>query len=224
MKSKVKLHIKKTKKGLIIVKEHDRTNSSTKLQSFFDNEKKQTVDFYKQHKNQKINESILAAHKRAQNQRTIDFTTKAFKLDRDNPKHKSVVDKIQVKLNKVNDKLFKPENVIKNNNGKIKGIKVLKGDRTKSEYKGFGYFGNGEAIDSMVKNEYSIKVNDRYYNQQIIDDKNWGETLKRKDLKVLMVNGDDKFSILHINNGKMETENLSGNKKDMFKIIKRGLK
>jgi hypothetical protein len=223
MKTKVKFHTKKTKKGLIIVKEHDRTNSSTKLQDFFDNEKKQTIDFYKQHKNQKVNESILAAHKQAQKQRTIDFTTKAFKLNTEHQKHKSVVDKIQIKLNKVNDKLFKPENIIKNNNGRIKGIKTIKPNKSKSTYKGFGYFGNGEAIDSMIKNEYSIKTNDRFYNQQIVEDKNWGETLKRKDLKIIMVNGDDKFSILHIDNGKMKTTNINGTKKDIFKIIKRGL-
>jgi hypothetical protein len=218
MKTKVKLHTKKTKTGLVFVKEHDRNNQLTKLNDFIKNEKKHISKFYKEHKDKKINETVLASHKTNQKQRVADFTTSNFNINLDSQKHKSIATKIYTKLDNINNKLFKPENIIKLKNGNI-----VKKDLSKSNYKGFGYFGNGTKVDNLIKDYYDIKPGDTFYNQQIHIDKNWGETLKRKDLQTIQVLSDNKSLIHTIKNGQLKTKELYMNKKDIFKIIKRGL-
>lgn len=102
-------------------------------------------------------------------------------------------------------------------------MKVKENKLVKSKWR-YGYFSGNYLISEKIKNHNDVSLGDVYYNQNITNDKNWGETIKRKGLRVIQIAGDygsDVFVRFFIyKNGNRKILNKKITKKKLFEYIK----
>ncbi|MEM4260406.1 MAG: hypothetical protein QXG00_04175 [Candidatus Woesearchaeota archaeon] len=214
---KVKSHLKKTKKGkLSLVREHQRKKINGAIKKF-KVIKQSYIDKVK-------NSSPKDREKLLQNLKVdiVKMLAKDFGV-KDKNKLKSKANILYT-------------NVVKNlqNNVDKKNVKLKEEDSSKSKKSkfAFGFFASGEDISTITNNPSKLLYEGyTFYNQDISKDKNWGQTLKRKDLKILRlgkqdISSDKAFDVYLMSNvnGKIKTKFIPKMKVEkIIKIIQRGV-
>lgn len=248
----VKTHTRKTKTGKVVtVKQHQVKNKPTnfkpQLLKIKTSSIKRAETFGKNFKGRPFTSQIKSKYFLNEKIRIIKEVSTLYK-DKDKDFIKKESNKIWDGLKLKHERLFdkydikmvapKKKKVVKKAVEKKvvdtplgKGIakkipkkkKVVKKKLTKSNYK-FGYFGSGDVVDNTIKRINDLRKGDVLYNQNTSGDKNWGETLKRKGLKILKIksveSGNVGFELWTPDKGKLTAKEFNMKNTKIINFIK----
>jgi len=222
----VKQHTQASNKGrLFIVKQHNRKNVASKIKQFSIQAIKDSYALAKQYKDKPIDKNKLEDFKKNLKLKTIKFAVSDLKVGKkDAVKHANI---IHSHISRITDSVFNNKRLnISFNDNVIKKAKhvtpTLKLEKSKFL---FGYNGNGNVADKAI-NSKKINEGDVFYNQNISADKSWGDTMKRKGLKIVQVgktaNDGSKTQVRYFKpeNGKMTSKLLNVKKDGLIKVLK----
>lgn len=234
--SNVKAHTKKTKSGkLALVKQHQRVNNTIKkFKKLKVDAMKRALTEARKYSGKKASTEVVEEFHRQLKTDIIKLIAKEMKYAKGDPQLRRKAQILFDNASRVTGKIFNNKRLgIKWTGGNVKKMKTVtkeikqKPKVTSSKF-AFGYFGTGDPIDNSGIPEKLLFEGYTFYNQNIQGDKNWQQTLKRKDLKILQlgksaVSGNKKFdvTIMMPVKGKLKVKNLGFKESsEIVKIIK----